>query len=165
MHTGPAQCLTPCPRAGFIPYTGDGFALLLPSKWNPSKLQDFKGTVLCYEDNGDAVNNLVVIKVPAKGTSVEQYGTPDAFLSTLQGMGLFGKQAYVGELPFFLCCRRSCYLRYVRCRHIAAQAHSPPVPGPLVEHVGPWATASSIYCASHINTLGKPTVGSLPSFW
>ena len=33
-------------RAGFIPYAGDGFAVLIPSKWNPSKEQDFPGVVL-----------------------------------------------------------------------------------------------------------------------
>lgn len=32
--------------AGFIPYAGEGFALLIPSKWNPSKEQDFPGLVL-----------------------------------------------------------------------------------------------------------------------
>lgn len=31
---------------GFVPYAGEGFALLLPSKWNPSKEQDFPGTIL-----------------------------------------------------------------------------------------------------------------------
>lgn len=39
----------PLPRplpAGFIPYAGEGFALLIPSKWNPSREQDFPGTVL-----------------------------------------------------------------------------------------------------------------------
>jgi hypothetical protein len=29
-----------------VPYSGEGFALLLPSKWNPSKEQDFPGVVL-----------------------------------------------------------------------------------------------------------------------
>jgi hypothetical protein len=33
-------------NAGFVPYSGEGFALLLPSKWNPSKEQDFPGVVL-----------------------------------------------------------------------------------------------------------------------
>jgi len=28
-----------------VPYAGEGFALLLPSKWNPSKEKDFKGQV------------------------------------------------------------------------------------------------------------------------
>lgn len=82
---------------GFIPYAGEGFGILLPSKWNPSKEKDFAGTVLRYEDNGDAVNNLVVLKLPATKASIEQYGSPDAFLAELQNMGLFGKQAYTGS--------------------------------------------------------------------
>ncbi len=32
--------------SGFVAYNGDGFALLLPSKWNPSKEQEFPGTAL-----------------------------------------------------------------------------------------------------------------------
>lgn len=32
--------------AGFVPYSGEGFAMLLPSKWNPSKEKDFPGVVL-----------------------------------------------------------------------------------------------------------------------
>lgn len=30
-------------RSGFVPYAGEGFAVLLPSKWNPSKEKDFSG--------------------------------------------------------------------------------------------------------------------------
>jgi hypothetical protein len=33
---------------GFVPYTGDGFAVLLPSKYNPSKEKEFPGVVLRY---------------------------------------------------------------------------------------------------------------------
>lgn len=33
-------------QTGFVPYVGEGFALNLPSKWNPSKEQDAPGTVL-----------------------------------------------------------------------------------------------------------------------
>jgi len=33
----------------YIPYAGEGFALLMPDKFNPSKEQDFKGTVLRCE--------------------------------------------------------------------------------------------------------------------
>ena len=32
-------------RAEFIPYAGDGFAVLVPGFMNPSKEQDFPGTV------------------------------------------------------------------------------------------------------------------------
>ena len=31
---------------GFVPYSGEGFAVLLPSKWNPSKEEDAPGTIL-----------------------------------------------------------------------------------------------------------------------
>jgi hypothetical protein len=31
---------------GFVPYAGEGYALLLPSKWNPSKERDFPGVEL-----------------------------------------------------------------------------------------------------------------------
>lgn len=83
--------------SGFIPYTGDGFAVLLPSKYNPSKEKDFPGVVLRYEDNGDQVSHFAVIKTPTSKTSIEQYGSPEAFLKMLQEMGYFGKQAYTGS--------------------------------------------------------------------
>lgn len=37
---------------GFVPYAGEGFALLLPSKWNPSKEKDFPGVVLRWGNVG-----------------------------------------------------------------------------------------------------------------
>jgi hypothetical protein len=37
-------------RAGFVPYAGDGYAMLLPGKWNPSKEREFAGMdVRCVE--------------------------------------------------------------------------------------------------------------------
>lgn len=36
--------LTPfAPPPGFVPYAGDGYAMLLPGKWNPSKEREFAG--------------------------------------------------------------------------------------------------------------------------
>ena len=79
-------------RAGFVPYAGDGYAMLLPGKWNPSKEREFAGMdVRCvaqhsclqlrrarsrrrarsYEDNFDAVNNLFVIVKPAEKSKME----------------------------------------------------------------------------------------------
>jgi hypothetical protein len=79
-----------------VPYAGENFALLLPSKWNPSKEKDFAGVVLRYEDNGDAVNNLVVIEQPAGGkTKIEDFGAPDKFLESVQY--LLGQQVFSGE--------------------------------------------------------------------
>ena len=49
-----------------------------------------------YEDNGDAVNNFVVIKVPSSKGSIESYGSQEAFLQEIQNYGLLGKQAYTG---------------------------------------------------------------------
>jgi hypothetical protein len=87
--------------AGFVPYAGDGYALLLPGKWNPSKEREFAGMdVRCvarrhpgarlsgtlpilrcssapapsYEDNFDAVNNLFVIVKAADKSKIEVRG-------------------------------------------------------------------------------------------
>jgi hypothetical protein len=83
-------------KSGFVPYAGEGFALLLPSKYNPSKEKEFDNIVLRYEDNGDAVNNLMVIAAPADGKSkIDDFGAPDKFLESVSY--LFGKQAFAGE--------------------------------------------------------------------
>ncbi|KAG2613020.1 hypothetical protein PVAP13_4KG331400 [Panicum virgatum] len=44
----------PKTNTDFMAYSGDGFKLLIPSKWNPSKEREFPGQVLRYEDNFDA---------------------------------------------------------------------------------------------------------------
>ena len=44
MHCNRGSVLTLA--AGFVPYAGEGYALLLPSKWNPSKERDFPGVEL-----------------------------------------------------------------------------------------------------------------------
>ncbi len=159
------------PPAGFIPYAGEGFALLIPSKWNPSKEQDFPGVVLrcvpaqrpagcaeqllqagrpparslahsyaalesdamlrhaagrpahfrrscllrvhprsplpgpllppvslrSYEDNGDAVNNLVVLVQKVGKNNIDELGSPDKFLQ--DNAYLFGESAaFTGEI-------------------------------------------------------------------
>lgn len=82
-------------QAGFVPYAGEGYALLLPAKWNPSKERDFPGVDLRYEDNGDAVNNLVVISQKTDKKSITDYGGPDKFLNEFNF--LLGKQVFTGE--------------------------------------------------------------------
>lgn len=42
-----------------MPYAGEGFALLLPSKWNPSKELDFPGVELRYVTARPIINTLV----------------------------------------------------------------------------------------------------------
>jgi hypothetical protein len=82
-------------KSGFVPYAGDGFALLLPSKWNPSPQKEFPGTVLRYEDNFDAVNNLAVIVQNVGKDSIESLGNPDKFLQDYAY--LFGEQVWSGD--------------------------------------------------------------------
>merc|ERR1711959_190733 len=82
-------------KTGFVAYAGDGFSLLLPSKWNPSKEKDFKNVALRYEDNFDAVNNLVVIKEKTDKNKIEEYGSPEQFLNSFSY--LLGQQSYAGK--------------------------------------------------------------------
>eukprot|EP00877_Chromochloris_zofingiensis_P003308 jgi/Chrzof1/12979/Cz07g15040.t1_PSBP[v5.2] len=82
-------------KSGFIPYAGEGYALLLPSKWNPSKEKDFPNVELRYEDNFDAVNNLILVAEKTDKGSISDFGAPDKFLESVQY--LFGKQAFAGE--------------------------------------------------------------------
>jgi len=82
-------------QSGFVPYAGEGFAVQLPSKWNPSKEQDVPGVVLRYEDNFDAVNNFYIAANPTDKASISAYGTPEKFLESIGG--LLGKQSYAGE--------------------------------------------------------------------
>lgn len=80
---------------GFIPFKGDGFSLSIPSKWNPSKEAEFPGTVLRFEDNFDATNNLSVLVQPTSKSSITEYGSPESFLS--EASYLLGKQSYSGK--------------------------------------------------------------------
>jgi len=83
-------------KSGFTPYAGEGFAILLPAKWNPSKEKDFPGVVLRYEDNFDAVNNLVILQQKVGKSSIEDLGSPDKFLQ--DNAYLFGDStAFTGQ--------------------------------------------------------------------
>ncbi|XP_039807442.1 oxygen-evolving enhancer protein 2, chloroplastic-like [Panicum virgatum] len=79
----------------FIAYSGDGFKLLIPSKWNPSKEREFPGQVLRYEDNFDANSNVSVIVQPTTKKTITDYGSPEEFLAQVDY--LLGKQAYAGK--------------------------------------------------------------------
>ncbi|KAK9805383.1 hypothetical protein WJX73_009245 [Symbiochloris irregularis] len=80
---------------GFIPYAGEGYSLLLPSKWNPSRERDFKGVEMRYEDNGDAVNNVIVITRATDKKTVKDFGSAESFLNDLSY--LFGQQVFTGQ--------------------------------------------------------------------
>ncbi|XP_015694468.2 oxygen-evolving enhancer protein 2, chloroplastic-like [Oryza brachyantha] len=79
----------------FISYSGEGFKLLIPSKWNPSKEREFPGQVLRYEDNFDANSNLSVMINPTTKKTITEFGSPEEFLAQVDY--LLGKQAYAGK--------------------------------------------------------------------
>ena len=80
---------------GFVPYAGEGFALLLPSKWNPRRQVVTPGVLLSYEDNGDAVNHVDVIVRKASGADIGSLGGPDKFLNDVV-RPLLGEQVFEG---------------------------------------------------------------------
>jgi len=96
----------PKTNTDFIAYSGDGFKLLIPSKWNPSKEREFPGQVLRYEDNFDANSNVSVIVQPTTKKTITDYGSPEEFLAQVDY--LLGKQAYAGktdsEVRSYLAC-------------------------------------------------------------
>jgi photosystem II oxygen-evolving enhancer protein 2 len=79
----------------FLPYNGDGFKLLVPAKWNPSKEREFPGQVLRYEDNFDATSNVSVLVQTTDKKNITDYGSPEEFLSKVDY--LLGKQAFFGQ--------------------------------------------------------------------
>ncbi|KAI6697116.1 hypothetical protein NL676_017235 [Syzygium grande] len=79
----------------FLPYTGNGFKLSIPSKWNPSKEVEYAGQVLRYEDNFDSTSYVTVIVTPTEKKSITDYGSPEDFLTEVNY--LLGKQAYSGK--------------------------------------------------------------------
>merc|ERR1712205_209551 len=80
---------------GFVPYAGDGFAFLLPSKYNPSKERPFPNMECYFEDNFDQVTNISVIAEKAEKGSIDAYGKPEQFLEKLGY--LLGMQSYAGQ--------------------------------------------------------------------
>jgi photosystem II oxygen-evolving enhancer protein 2 len=91
------------PSTEYIAYSGDGFKLLIPSKWNPSKEREFPGQVLRYEDNFDANSNVSVIVQPTTKKTITEFGSPEEFLAQVDY--LLGKQAYSGKTASEVCSR------------------------------------------------------------
>uniref|UniRef100_A0A1D1Y2T5 23 kDa subunit of oxygen evolving system of photosystem II n=1 Tax=Anthurium amnicola TaxID=1678845 RepID=A0A1D1Y2T5_9ARAE len=79
----------------YIPYSGVGFKLNIPSKWNPSKEVEYPGQVLRYEDNFDPNSYVTVMVQPTAKKSITDYGTPEEFLAQVNY--LLGKQVYGGK--------------------------------------------------------------------
>ncbi|KAJ4976553.1 hypothetical protein NE237_001659 [Protea cynaroides] len=85
----------PKANTDFLLYSGDGFKVLIPAKWNPSNEVEYPGQVLRYEDNFDANSNLAVMVQSTDKKSITDFGSPEEFLSKVDY--LLGKQAYFGK--------------------------------------------------------------------
>ncbi|WOL08955.1 oxygen-evolving enhancer protein 2, chloroplastic-like [Canna indica] len=85
----------PKTNTDFFAYSGNGFKLSIPSKWNPSKEVEYPGQVLRYEDNFDTTSNVSVMVTPTDKKSITDYGSPEQFLAQVDY--LLGKQAYFGK--------------------------------------------------------------------
>ncbi|XP_010906959.1 oxygen-evolving enhancer protein 2, chloroplastic [Elaeis guineensis] len=85
----------PKTNTDFLTYAGDGFKLMVPSKWNPSKEVEYPGQVMRYEDNFDSNSYVCVMVTPTSNKSITDYGSPEEFLSQVDY--LLGKQAYAGK--------------------------------------------------------------------
>mmetsp|Transcript_15147 Transcript_15147/g.20903 ORF Transcript_15147/g.20903 Transcript_15147/m.20903 type:complete len:260 (-) Transcript_15147:83-862(-) len=70
-------------KTEFLPFAGDGFAVLIPVKFNPSKEREYEGTVMRYEDNADLISCVAVTINPTNKSSITEYGSPQDFLSTV----------------------------------------------------------------------------------
>jgi photosystem II oxygen-evolving enhancer protein 2 len=79
----------------YTAYSGEGFQLLIPSKWNPSREREYPGQVLRYEDNFDANSNVSVMITPTDKKTITDYGSPEEFLSKVDYV--LGKSAYGGK--------------------------------------------------------------------
>ncbi|CAG9464358.1 unnamed protein product [Pedinophyceae sp. YPF-701] len=82
-------------KSGFVTYAGDGYAFLIPARWNPSPERDNQNVILRYEDNGDSVNNVIITKTKTDKTKMEDLGSPEEFVASIAG--LLGQQAWIGD--------------------------------------------------------------------
>lgn len=81
----------PTNTSGFFTYDNGDYSFLVPSKFNPSAERPYAGIDVRYEDNFDAVNTVTVIKQPTSKKSIEEFGSVDSYVNSLQY--LLGQQA------------------------------------------------------------------------
>lgn len=72
--------------SGFYSYAGDGFALLVPAKFGPSKEREFPGTQARWESNFRVADSIVVTVNPTSKSSVKDFGSPEEFISQISNM-------------------------------------------------------------------------------
>lgn len=79
----------------FIAYSGDGYRVVLPAKWNPNR-STVDGSALRYADNmRDDGANLDVVVTPTTNSSVKDLGSLEEFFPQISY--LLGDQSFDGE--------------------------------------------------------------------
>lgn len=72
--------------SGFQAFSGDGYAVLIPAKFSPSKEREFPGTDMRYESNFRVADVMHVTVNPTDKKNITDYGSPEEFLSTINFM-------------------------------------------------------------------------------
>eukprot|EP00239_Pterosperma_sp_CCMP1384_P006099 CAMPEP_0197845876 /NCGR_PEP_ID=MMETSP1438-20131217/2731_1 /TAXON_ID=1461541 /ORGANISM="Pterosperma sp., Strain CCMP1384" /LENGTH=261 /DNA_ID=CAMNT_0043457333 /DNA_START=1055 /DNA_END=1840 /DNA_ORIENTATION=+ len=80
---------------GFYTYAGDGYALLIPAKFGPSKEREFPGADARWEDNYRVANNIIVTRNPTGKGKIEDFGSPEEFIGQIANM--LGTNSWQGE--------------------------------------------------------------------
>lgn len=81
--------------SGFVTFAGDGYAILVPSKFNTSKEKEFPGTDARWESNFRVADTLIVTVNDSDKGSITDYGSPEEFLSSIGFM--LGTSSFFGE--------------------------------------------------------------------
>ena len=69
---------------GFAAHSsGDGYAFLLPSKYNPTRERPFPNCDAYFEDNFDAVSNISVMVEKVNKSKIEDFGSPEMYLEQI----------------------------------------------------------------------------------
>jgi len=85
----------PTNSSGYYSFAGDGYALLIPSKFAPNKEREFPGTQAAWADNFRVVNKVIVTVDPTTKSKIEDYGSPEDFVNTVAYM--LGTNSWSGK--------------------------------------------------------------------
>jgi len=80
--------------SGFVTYSGDGYAILIPSKFLKTPQIEFPGTDMRYESNFRVSDTLTVTINPTTKSDITDYGAPEEFFQEIAFM--LGTSAFFG---------------------------------------------------------------------
>jgi len=83
--------------SGFYSFAGDGYAVLVPAKFAPSKEREYPGTDARWEDNFRVANNVTVTVNATSKSKIEDYGTPESFLAESGAAVMLGTNSWGGS--------------------------------------------------------------------